>query len=136
MVKVSLGGNTIIPNFDKRMRCHSTRIELFYFDDKFCRIAQWVSAFTTRFQSIQHPYPLSNPHLIPKACPFRRSHTLLSRHAFRFVQSHIYPLDATHYSLCISKVGLFLACSVHLVAFKVFPSQPLATLLMERLAVD
>ena len=24
------------------MSCHLTRIELFYFDDNFCRIAQWV----------------------------------------------------------------------------------------------
>ena len=28
------------------MSCHSTRIELFYFDDKFCRIAQWVRPFS------------------------------------------------------------------------------------------
>ena len=28
--------------FDEGMSCHSTRIELFYFDDNFHRIAQWV----------------------------------------------------------------------------------------------
>ena len=28
--------------FDEGMSCHSTRIELFYFDDNFRRIAQWV----------------------------------------------------------------------------------------------
>ena len=28
--------------FDLGMSCHSTRIELYYFDDNFCRIAQWV----------------------------------------------------------------------------------------------
>ena len=28
--------------FDEGMSCHSTIIELFYFDDNFRRIAQWV----------------------------------------------------------------------------------------------
>ena len=28
--------------FDEGMSCHSTRIELFYFDDNFRRIALWV----------------------------------------------------------------------------------------------
>ena len=28
--------------FDEGMSCHSTRRELFYFDDNFHRIAQWV----------------------------------------------------------------------------------------------
>ena len=31
---------------DKAMWCHTTSIELFYFDDNFRRIALWVSAFT------------------------------------------------------------------------------------------
>ena len=31
--------------FDEGMSCHSTRIELFYFDDNFRRIAQWVRPF-------------------------------------------------------------------------------------------
>ena len=31
--------------FDKGMRCHLTTIELFYFDDNFRRIAQWLLAF-------------------------------------------------------------------------------------------
>ena len=31
---------------DEGMWCHSTRIELFYFDDNFRRIAQWVLALT------------------------------------------------------------------------------------------
>ena len=34
--------------FDKGMLCHSTKIELFYFDDNFCRKAQWVLAFSFR----------------------------------------------------------------------------------------
>ena len=29
------------------MWCHWTRIELFYFDGNFCRIAQWVLAFSS-----------------------------------------------------------------------------------------
>ena len=33
--------------FDEGMSCHSTRIELFYFDDNFRRIAQWVHSFYT-----------------------------------------------------------------------------------------
>ena len=47
MVYVSLSWNTIyIPAItcDEGMWCHSTRIELFYFDDNFRRIAQWVLA--------------------------------------------------------------------------------------------
>ena len=32
--------------FDKGIGCHSTRIELFYFDDNFCCIAQCVLPFT------------------------------------------------------------------------------------------
>ena len=32
-------------NCDKGMWCHLTRIELFYFNDNFCHIAQWVLAF-------------------------------------------------------------------------------------------
>ena len=32
--------------FDEGMSCRSTRIELFYFDDNFRRIAQWVPPFT------------------------------------------------------------------------------------------
>ena len=32
-------------SLDKGMSCHSTSIELFYFNDNFCRIALWVSAF-------------------------------------------------------------------------------------------
>ena len=31
---------------DKGIECYSTRIELFYFDDNFRRIAQWVLALT------------------------------------------------------------------------------------------
>ena len=31
--------------FDEGMSCHSTRIELFNFDDNFRRIAQWVRPF-------------------------------------------------------------------------------------------
>ena len=31
--------------FDEGMSCHSIRIELFYFDDNFRRIAQWVPPF-------------------------------------------------------------------------------------------
>ena len=30
---------------DKETRCHSTRIELIYFDDDFRQLAQWVLAF-------------------------------------------------------------------------------------------
>ena len=32
--------------FDEGMRCHSTRIELFYFNDNVFLIALWVSAFS------------------------------------------------------------------------------------------
>ena len=32
--------------FDKGMSCHSTSIELLYFDDNFCRIALWVLALS------------------------------------------------------------------------------------------
>ena len=32
------------------MSCHSTRIELFYFDDNFRRIAQWVRRFSVAFE--------------------------------------------------------------------------------------
>ena len=28
--------------FDEEIRCHSTGIKLFHFDDSFCRFAQWV----------------------------------------------------------------------------------------------
>ena len=35
-----------VTTFDKGMSCHLTRIELFYFDDNFRRIAQCVLAFT------------------------------------------------------------------------------------------
>ena len=31
--------------FDEGMSCHSTIIELFYFDNNFRRIAQWVRTF-------------------------------------------------------------------------------------------
>ena len=31
---------------DLGMSCHLTRIDLFYFDDNFRRIAQWVPPFT------------------------------------------------------------------------------------------
>ena len=34
--------------FDLGMSCHSTRVELFYFDDNFRRIAQWVPPFSPR----------------------------------------------------------------------------------------
>ena len=30
--------------FDEGMSCHSTSIELFYFDDNFCQILLWVLA--------------------------------------------------------------------------------------------
>ena len=33
------------PTFDERIECYLTRIELFYFDDNFRRIALLVSAF-------------------------------------------------------------------------------------------
>ena len=42
---------------DEGIQCYSTRIELFYFDDNFRGIAQWVLAFTTLitlWQSWQH----------------------------------------------------------------------------------
>ena len=32
--------------FNLGMSCHSTRIELFYFDDNFRRIAQWFPPFS------------------------------------------------------------------------------------------
>ena len=32
--------------FDGGMLCHSTKIEVFYFDDNFRRIAQWVRPLT------------------------------------------------------------------------------------------
>ena len=41
MKKLSFNGNTIL-YFRLRDVMHSTRIELFYFDDNFRRIAQWV----------------------------------------------------------------------------------------------
>ena len=31
--------------FDEGMSCHLTKIELFYFDDNFRRIAQWIRPF-------------------------------------------------------------------------------------------
>ena len=34
--------------FDEGMSCHLTRIKLFYFDDNFRRIAQWVPPLTTQ----------------------------------------------------------------------------------------
>ena len=37
--------------FDEGMSCHSTRIELFYFDDNFRRIAQWVRPLTCDMKS-------------------------------------------------------------------------------------
>ena len=29
-------------SYNKGIGCHSTRIELFYLDDKFCHIALWI----------------------------------------------------------------------------------------------
>ena len=42
--------------FDEGMSCHSTRIELFYFDDNFRRIAQWVPPF-----SMAKTFPAATP---------------------------------------------------------------------------
>ena len=42
--------------FDEGMSCHSTRIELFYFDDNFCRIAQWVHFFVVIVAIHQNGY--------------------------------------------------------------------------------
>ena len=54
--------------FDEGMSCHLTRIELFYFDDNFRRIAQWVpplvlSVSLSLYLSLNvSVFPSSTPH--------------------------------------------------------------------------
>ena len=68
MVKVSLSGNSIYLQitFDQGMGCHSTTIELFYFDDNFRRIAQLVLAFKGPAGT---PVPNHNECLRSNYCP-------------------------------------------------------------------
>ena len=56
--------------FDEGMSCHSTRIELFYFDDNFRRIAQWVPPLTCefhlRYMKIEYAFIVArDPNIMP-----------------------------------------------------------------------
>ena len=44
--------------FDEEMSCHSTRIELFYLDDNFRRIAKWVPPFSVSMTILRTIAPL------------------------------------------------------------------------------
>ena len=56
MVKVSLSGhNTAVINCDEGIEWYLTRIELFYFDDNFRRMAQWVLALKGMLPSVTKP---------------------------------------------------------------------------------
>ena len=57
--------------FDEGMSCHSTRIELFYFDDNFRRIAQWVRPLRVSSDSKASACSLETLDCTPHVtCPF------------------------------------------------------------------
>ena len=56
---------------DEGMWGHSTRIELFYFDDNFRRIAQWVLAFIgCRLREDIRPQGCQGDHFVRVMCPY------------------------------------------------------------------
>ena len=50
--------------FDEGMSCHSTRIELFYFDENFRRIAQWARPFRL---SVKQKWNCDDPKAVSKS---------------------------------------------------------------------